>query len=123
MSVTETFPTATAENPTSFVTWEFEDQGYARLAPRFSEQLADPSRNDKIKYYQADEYQSTTTDDYGHHGGVSRTTEHESLVELHHFLSDVVERSLSSDDPEAQEAAATAQDILENLTFIGKPEF
>lgn len=95
-----------------------ESQGFAEIAPQFSEQVQDDSRSSRFRFghtYASHEISQEES---------KEATEKEGLQELHSFLNLFLRETKGSDGTFAYpDMAVQAQSILENLTFIGEKEY
>jgi hypothetical protein len=94
---------------------KLENDRVVKRAPTLLEIATDPARTNVITHYVSHEDLSTHADEYT---PTRELTEHESVAELVGFLEEVIdlgEKASSTD-------IARAQDMLENITFIGEKE-
>lgn len=92
-----------------------------KQAPRFSEQLKDTTRTNKVTYL-ADSFGSHTTGtSHSRHNSQRRElSEHEMLVETEKFFKDAIALGEHTGNDSMKRFS---QSILDNLTFIGEKEY
>ncbi len=109
------------DTETTSITEHYRPGEFVREAPRFSEQAEDESRLTRITY--ANHLQRSMTGAYMEHESQRTVTEHEGLKGLRDFLQEVIAQERNIPRLRANKAGQKARSMLENLSYIGKPEY
>jgi hypothetical protein len=98
----------------------FESRGFAKEAPKFQDMLTDQGRDNRFRYI-ANCKKGSIRADIEAGDTVVETTEHDGMNGLNSFLNHV--RETQPLDAKGKPLAPVAEDIQENLTFIGQKEY
>ncbi len=99
----------------------FEIDNFVRLAPIFSEQMKDETRNNTFRYVKGESMAWGNDPIPGQE--IVEMTEKEGMVGLYGFLESMLHAAANDNSPQAVDLKTRALALQERLTFIGEKEY